>query len=296
MVKKVTGPTILTIAGFDPSGGAGIIADLRTFTAFGCIPNAAITSLTFQNAQGIQGARHQTAETVREQVMAIVAESPIAAAKTGMLPTSEIVREVARLFREAELPAPVVDPVLRSTSDYELMELEAIEVLLAELMPLARVITPNIPEAETLTRLRIESESGMRAAASRLREMGARAVLIKGGHLKQRSGGRGQRSEQGTSPTPGSPAGQPGWGGAVREGSAQAIDLLDDGGRVTVFRGEWIDSPPVRGTGCMLSSAIAACLGKGMELAEAVRAAKSFVSDAIRKTSDARTPNSETKN
>jgi len=164
--ENVTAPITLTIAGFDPSGGAGIIADLKTLAAFGCRPTAAITSLTFQNARGIQGARHQTAETVREQVMAIVAASPIAAVKTGMLPTPEIVREVARMFREMELPAPVVDPVLRSTSGYELMESEAIEVLLKDLMPLARVITPNIPEAETLTGLRIESEAGMRAAAN----------------------------------------------------------------------------------------------------------------------------------
>jgi hydroxymethylpyrimidine/phosphomethylpyrimidine kinase len=267
--EKVNAPTILTIAGFDPSGGAGIIADIKTFAAFGCLPTAAITSLTFQNTLGIQGARHQTGETVREQVMAIMTESPIAAAKTGMLPTSEIVREVARLFRDAELPAPVVDPILRSTSGYELMGAGAIKVLLAELMPLARVITPNISEAETFTGLRLENEEGMREAASRLREMGARAVLIKGGHLRQRSEIRGQKSVRGTSPT-------------VREGSAQATDVLDDEGTVTVFSGEWIDSPQVRGTGCMLSAAIAACLGLGMELQTSVRAAKRFVADAIR--------------
>jgi hydroxymethylpyrimidine/phosphomethylpyrimidine kinase len=273
---KVTAPTILTIAGFDPSGGAGIVADIKTFTAFGCTPTAAITSLTFQNAQGIQGARHQTAETVREQVMAIVAASPIAAAKTGMLPTPEIVREVARLFREEELPAPVVDPVLRSTTGYELMESDAIEMLLAELMPLARVITPNIPEAETLTGLHIQNEGGMREAASRLREMGARAVLIKGGHLKQSSEFRVQRSESRRQK-------------AEKAGATlQAIDVLDDEGRVTVFRGEWIDSPPVRGTGCMLSAAIAACLAKGKDLEEAIRLGKRFVTDEIRRASELR--------
>jgi hydroxymethylpyrimidine kinase/phosphomethylpyrimidine kinase len=259
----VTAPIILSIAGFDPSGGAGIIADLRTFTAFGCTPTAAITSLTFQNTLGIQGARHQTAETVREQVMAIVAASPIAAVKTGMLPTPEIVRAVARMFREMDLPAPVVDPVLRSTSGYELMEPEAIELLLAELMPLARVITPNIPEAQALTGLGIESEDGMRAAANKLCEMGARAVLIKGGHLKQRSEVRSQKAERAST-------------------ALQAIEVLNDGGQVTVFRGEWIDSLPVRGTGCMLSAAIAACLGLGMDLQASVGAAKRFVTDAIR--------------
>ncbi len=267
--EKLNGPITVTIAGFDPSGGAGIIADIKTFTAFGCTPSAAITSLTFQNARSVWGAAHQTAEALRAQVEAIVAESQISAVKTGMLPTREIVAEAARLFRETELPAPVVDPVLRSTSGFELMEADAIEVLLAELMPRARLITPNIPEAEKLTGLRIESEEAMRDAASRLREMGARAVLIKGGHLEQRSEVRGQRSERGTSPT-------------VRDGSAQAIDVLDDEGRVTVFRGEWIDAPPVRGTGCMLSAAIAACLAQGMKLETSVRAAKQFVADAIR--------------
>ena len=257
--EKVTAPTILTVAGFDPSGGAGIIVDLRTFIAFGCAPTAAITSLTFQNARGIQGAKHQTASTMREQVTAILGESPIAAVKTGMLPTLEIVREVARLFREAELPAPVVDPVLRSTSGYELMESDAIAVLLAELMPLARVITPNIPEAEMLTGLHIENEEGMREAASRLRNTGARAVLIKGGHLYRTPTRRGSERV-----------------------NREAIDVLDDGGLVTVFRGEWIDSPPVRGTGCMLSSAIAACLGLGRDLQASVSPAKRFVADAIR--------------
>ena len=189
--------------------------------------------------------------------MAIMAESPIAAVKTGMLPTAEIVREVARLLREEELPAPVVDPVLRSTSGYELMEADAIEVVLAELMPLARVITPNIPEAETLTGLHIENEEGMREAASRLRDTGAQAVLIKGGHLYRTARGSERVNRE-------------------------AIDVLDDGGLVTVFRGEWIDSPPVRGTGCMLSSAIAACLGLGMDLQASVSAAKRFVADAIR--------------
>jgi hydroxymethylpyrimidine kinase/phosphomethylpyrimidine kinase len=253
-------PVALTIAGFDPSGGAGVIADIQTFLAFDCVPTAAITSLTFQNSAGIFGAIHQSAESLRAQVSPIAGERRIATAKTGMLPTREIVVEVARLFRETELPAPVVDPVLRSSSGYSLMEEDAIEVLVRELMPLARVITPNIPEAERLTGLRIENEDGMRYAALKLREMGARAVLVKGGHLKERSEAGDQRSE-----------------------NAEAIDVLDDEG-VTVFRGEWIDAPPVRGTGCMLSAAMAACLGKGMSLQEAVGAARSFVSDAIRKS------------
>jgi hydroxymethylpyrimidine kinase/phosphomethylpyrimidine kinase len=256
-------PVVLTVAGFDPSGGAGIIADIRTFVSFGRRPTAAITSLTFQNSEGVFGATHETAASLRAQILPIVEEFRVAAVKTGMLPTQEIILEVVRLINEADLPAPVVDPVLRSTSGYELIEADAVGVLIDELMPLACVITPNIPEAEKLTGLRVEDEEGMRAAARKLREMGARAVLIKGGHLEQGSGVRGHGSGQ-TAP------------------GLQAIDLLDDEGRVTAFRSEWVKSPPVRGTGCMLSAAIAACLAQGVDLPESVKLARQFVADAIR--------------
>ncbi len=261
-------PLALTIAGLDPSGGAGIIADVTTFLAFGCSPAAAVTSLTFQSARAIFGAAHQTTETLRAQVLAIIEHSRVACVKTGMLPTREIVFEVARLLRETELPAPVVDPVMKSTSGYDLMDEDALDAIIRELVPLARVVTPNIPEAEAVTGERIEDERGMRRAARQLREMGARAVLVKGGHLKElRSEIRGQRSEWGSSPT-------------VREG-LKAIDVLDDEGRITVFRGDWIDAPPVRGTGCMLSAAIAACLGKGMTLENSVSEAKRFVAGEL---------------
>ncbi len=256
-------PVVLTVAGFDPSGGAGIIADIKTLVSFGCRPVAAITSLTFQNSKGVFGAVHENADSLRAQVLPLVEEFRIAAIKTGMLPTREIVLEVARLIRERNLPSPVVDPILRSTSGYELIQADAIDVLIDELMPLARVITPNIPEAEKLTDLRIEDEAGMRVAACMLRKMGAHAVLIKGGHLEQRSKVSDQRSEQ-IAPR------------------SQAIDVLDDEGQVTVLRSEWIDASPVRGTGCMLSAAIAACLAQGAELQESVRLAKQFVADAIR--------------
>jgi len=251
-------PAVLTIAGFDPSGGAGIIADVKTFQAFGCRPLAAVTSLTFQNSRGVFGAIHQSAESLRAQVLPIIEEVRIAAVKIGMLPTSEIVLAVVRVVREQNLPAPVVDPVLQSSSGDELMAEAAIEIMLSELTSLSRVITPNIPEAETLTGLKITNEDEMCEAAGKLREMGARAVLVKGGHLIERSDD------------------------LVPDTKHQAIDVLDDRGQITVFRGEWIDSPPVRGTGCMLSSAIAACLAQRMPLGESVRAAKQFVADAIR--------------
>jgi hydroxymethylpyrimidine/phosphomethylpyrimidine kinase len=258
-----TSPVILTIAGFDPSGGAGIIADVRTIVALDCTPVAAVTSITMQNSESVSGAIHQTAEALRAQILPVIAEFHIAAVKIGMLPTRESVMEVVRLIREMELPAPVVDPVLRSTSGYELMEPDAREVLLTELMPIARLITPNLPEAETLTGIKITSEDDMCAAAHKLREMGARAVLVKGGHLTQKSE-VGQKAEKASA-------------------APQVIDVLDHDGRVTVCRGEWIDSPSVRGTGCMLSSAIAAGLGFGMGLEESVGSAQHLVAEMIRR-------------
>jgi hydroxymethylpyrimidine/phosphomethylpyrimidine kinase len=249
----------LTIAGFDPSGGAGIVADIKTFTAFGCFATAAVTSLTFQNTTGVFGAAHQTVETVRAQVMPIIEDFSVAGAKTGMLPTREVIAEVARLFRETELPAPVVDPVVRSTSGYDLIDDAALSALIRELLPLARVLTPNIPEAERITGLTIEDEEGMRVAARRLREMGPRAVLVKGGHLKITARG-----------------------GENAAGVPLALDLLDDEGHVTLFRGEWIETTSTHGTGCALSAAIAACLARGLWLDEAVEQAKRFVTEAIR--------------
>jgi hydroxymethylpyrimidine/phosphomethylpyrimidine kinase len=266
LLNLKTPPVALTIAGFDPSGGAGIVADIKTFTAFECFATAAVTSLTFQNTTGVFGAAHQTAKTVREQVMPVVEDFRVACAKTGMLPTREVIAEVARLFRETELPAPVVDPVVRSTSGYDLIDDEALDALVKELMPLALVVTPNIPEAERITGLTIEDEEGMRHAAKVMRDMGAHAVLIKGGHLKKNAEGEKQNAERGRREAGNTPA---------------AIDLLDEG-RVTLFRGEWIDTTSTHGTGCTLSAAIAACLGHGLSLEKSIETAKRFVTDAIR--------------
>jgi hydroxymethylpyrimidine kinase/phosphomethylpyrimidine kinase len=257
-------PVALTIAGFDPSGGAGIVADIMTFAVLGCMPVAAVTSLTFQNSAALFGTAHQSAQVVRQQVNSILAGPHIAGAKTGMLPTAEIVREVARLFRESNLPAPVVDPVMRSSSGYDLIEADAWDLLVNDLMPLARVITPNIAEAERITGLQISDVKGMRRAAGAMREMGARAVLIKGGHLG------GQEAEETLEPPL----------------PLQAFDVLDDEDEVTVFRRGWIDGPPMRGTGCMLSSAIAACLASGMSLQESVEAAKRFVAGKLFKAAE----------
>ena len=241
-------PVALTIAGFDPSGGAGVVADINTFRAFGFYATAAVTSLTFQNTTGVSGATHESAETVRRQVVPVIEDFTVACAKTGMLPTGEIIREVARLFRETDLPAPVVDPVVRSTSGFDLIDDAALEQLIKELMPLARVVTPNIPEAERITKRRIRDESEMLDAARSLRDMGARAALIKGGHL-----------------------------------IGDALDLLlDESGDVHRFSHARIDTTSTHGTGCTLAAAIACGLGGGLDLPAAVDRAKRYVTEAIR--------------
>jgi hydroxymethylpyrimidine kinase/phosphomethylpyrimidine kinase len=248
-------PVALTIAGFDPSGGAGVVADLKTFTAFGCWATAAVTSLTFQNTLGVFGAAHQTAETVREQVLPVTQDFAVAAVKTGMLPTREIIEEVARLCRETALPAPVVDPVARSTSGYDLIDDAALRVLIEQLFPCARIVTPNLPEAERITGLKLQTEQDLLRAAHALRDLGARAALVKGGHLEQLDG----------------------------SGKREAVDvLLDEDGELTILRGAWIDSTDTHGTGCTLAAAIAAGLAHGRPLVETVRQAKDFVANAIR--------------
>lgn len=241
-------PVALTVAGLDPSGGAGILADVRTFVAHGCFPLAAVTSLTFQNTMGVSGSSHQSGEVVRQQVLPLIADFKVAGAKTGMLPTIEVITEAARLFREEELPAPVVDPVMQATSGDPLIDDAAVELLSTELFPLARVVTPNIPEAERLTGMSIGNTTDMIEAARKIVAMGARAVLIKGGHLD----------------------------------TGEALDVLNDRGQLTIFRGEMIRDIQVHGSGCTLSAAIAACLARDMELEESVRVSKDYVTKLIR--------------
>ncbi|HVF42601.1 MAG TPA: bifunctional hydroxymethylpyrimidine kinase/phosphomethylpyrimidine kinase [Pyrinomonadaceae bacterium] len=246
-MRREAPPVVLTVAGFDPSGGAGIVADVKTITAFGCFAAAAVTSLTYQNTAGVFGASHQSAGVVRAQVLPVVEDFKVAGAKTGMLPTREVIEEVARLFREIELPAPVVDPVVRSTSGYDLIDDSALDALKRELLPLARVVTPNIPEAERITGLSIRDRGAMVEAARMIRAMGARAVLVKGGHLEGR-----------------------------------ALDVLDEEGEVTYFDAERVETTSTHGTGCTLAAAIASCLARGHNVRDSVGRAKRYVTEAIR--------------
>jgi hydroxymethylpyrimidine/phosphomethylpyrimidine kinase len=268
-------PRALTIAGFDPSGGAGILADVRTFAAFGFQASAVITSITFQTSRRVFGATHQTPEAVRAQVLPLLDESKFVCAKIGMLPTRAVVLEVARLLREGNLPRPVVDPVIRSSSGQQLMEETALDALIQELLPLAQLLTPNIPEAETLTRNKITSEADMRLAAVTIRELGVKAVLIKGGHLKKQEAAD---SRQGG----GSPTVREGSKAEPQDESDEALDVLDNEGKVTVFRDRRVSGVDLHGTGCILSAAIAAGLGRGMTLEDSVGEAKRFVLEAIR--------------
>jgi hydroxymethylpyrimidine/phosphomethylpyrimidine kinase len=239
----------LTIAGLDPSGGAGIIADIRTFTAFGCYAAAAITSLTFQNTAGVFGAAHQTPETVRSQLEPVFADLDVDAVKTGMLPTAGIIRAVAELLRNNNVKYLVVDPVVRSTSGFDLIDDNALRVLVEELFPLAAVITPNIPEAERITNIDIRSVDDISRAAERLQSKGARNVLVKGGHF---------------------------------ESDDYSNDYLFAGSDVEVFVADRIKTSATHGTGCTLSSAIAANLALEHDLKQSIGIAKRFVTEAIK--------------
>ena len=246
-------PVCLTIAGLDPSGGAGIIADIKTFSAFGCFAAAAVSSITFQNTTGVFGAEHQTADSVRRQVEPIIDDYEIDAVKTGMLPTREVIEETARLIGKMSGVRVVVDPVVRSTSGYDLIDDRALRSLIEILFPLSDLITPNKPEAERISGISIETESDIRAAAEAMQTMGARNVLIKGGHFDG--------------------------AGAKR---TKAVDHLFLGDDVHTFESDFIETTATHGTGCTLAAAIAANLALGKSLLEAVDLAKQFVTNAIR--------------
>ena len=245
-------PVCLTIAGLDPSGGAGIIADIKTFAAFGCFAAAAVSSITFQNTVGVFGAEHQTAESVRRQVEPIIEDYEIAAVKTGMLPTQEVIEETAALIARMKGSAFVVDPVVRSTSGFDLIDEEALKSLIRELFPISDLITPNRPEAERISGLKIQTRNDIAAAAKAMQSMGAENVLIKGGHLDAETESR------------------------------KAVDHLFLGNDLHLFEAEFVDTSATHGTGCTLAAAITANLALGKSLVDSVNAAKTFVTHAIR--------------
>ena len=237
---------VLTIAGSDSSGGAGIQADLKTITVLGGFGMSVITALTAQNTLGVHGIHDVPPAFVAAQFDAVATDIGIDAAKTGMLPTSEIIRVVAGKIRQYGVAKLVVDPVMVATGGVPLIREEAKKTLIAELIPLAFVLTPNIPEAEVLSGIRIATRDDMKKAAKIIREMGARHVVVKGGHL-------------------------PG----------DAVDLLYNGEDFREFGSPRIATKDSHGTGCTYSAAIAAGLAFGRDAAGAVAEAKRYITEAI---------------
>jgi hydroxymethylpyrimidine/phosphomethylpyrimidine kinase len=242
---------VLSIAGSDSGGGAGIQADLKTFSALGVFGMTAITAVTVQNTKGVSGYEALSPQTVGDQIRAVVTDIGVDAAKTGMLASAAIVEAVADAVADTRVPNLVVDPVFVSKHGHSLLEEDAVDALGNRILPLATLVTPNLPEAAGLAGFRVHSRDLMEDAAEAIRAMGPTAVLVKGGHL---------------------------------EATDRADDLFFDGEQLVWLEGERIDTPHTHGTGCVLSSAIAAYLARGETLLDAVRLGKRFVTEAIRHT------------
>ena len=240
-------PILLTIAGFDPSCGAGTAADLKTFAAHGCYGVAAITSLTVQNTQGVESVHNTPSAELRAQLDALVKDCDIAAVKIGMLGNRGNAVVVAEFLDAHKFAHIVHDPVMKSSSGAELLDAGGIKFVATELLKRASVITPNVPEAEALTGLTIKEVADMEAAARKIVEMGARAVIVKGGHMER------------------------------------AVDVLFDGTDLVQLGGDRVKTENTHGTGCTFASAITALLASGRSLLEAATLAKAYVTKAIEK-------------
>lgn len=249
-------PRVLSIAGSDSGGGAGIQADLKTIAALGCYGMTAITALTAQNTTGVRGIHGVPLEMLADQIDAVVEDIGVDAVKIGMLHSAETVRTVAAAIARHRMQRIVLDPVMIATSGAVLIGESAITVLVRELFPKALVITPNLDEAALLVGRPLGNEADMEAAARQLLEMGAPAVLVKGGHLS---------------------------------GDIVSDLLLERGGDPCWMRGARIHTPNTHGTGCTLSSAIASHLALGAALPEAVQRAHEYVRGALEAGANVRT-------
>ena len=240
---------VLTIAGSDSGGGAGIQADLKAFHANGTFGMSAITAVTAQNTTEVRQAYDLPVDLVLAQIVAVFDDFEVAAVKTGMLSSCDIVEAVAGELVTRHAPNLVVDPVMVSKSGFRLLEPDAVSCVKERLLPLARVVTPNVPEAELLSGIEIETTAEAAEAARRILDIGPEAVLVKGGHLSDTS---------------------------------RSVDILVDREGETPFEAERIDTRNTHGTGCTYSAAIAAHLALGRSLREAVARAKTYVTEAIR--------------
>ena len=238
----------MTIAGSDSGGGAGIQADLKTFQALGVYGMTAITAVTVQNTKGVSGYEELSPETVGEQIRAVVNDIGVDAAKTGMLASAPIIEAVATAIEETGIPNLVVDPVFVSKHGHPLLAEDAVGALRSRILPLATLVTPNLPEAAGLAGFEVRTLEEMARAGRSILDLGARAVLVKGGHRQ----------------------------------AADATDLLVTEKGAEPIPGEWVATPHTHGTGCVLSAAVAAYLARGDDLLEAVVGGKAFVAGAIR--------------
>ncbi len=242
---------ILTIAGSDSGGGAGIQADLKTFHQHGCYGMSAITAVTAQNTLGVHGVANLSPDFVALQLISVVTDLGVDAAKVGMLSTAPIIRAVADELRTLNIPNLVVDPVMRAKGGAPLLQDDAQAAFIAVIVPQADIITPNLPEAAALAGIPVTSKADMFEAARIICGKGAATVLVKGGHL-----------------------------------SDEATDIFFDGAVFTEYPAERIDSTNTHGTGCTYSAAIAANLGLGLPMLEAIARAKRFVTAAIGESMD----------
>lgn len=237
---------LLTIAGSDSSGGAGIQADLKTFAAHGTFGMSVITAVTAQNTCGVTRVQDIDADVVEAQIAAVFDDIRVDAVKIGMVSRPAIIRTIAACLRKYQPAIIVVDPVMISKSGYPLLAPDACDTLIKELLPLATLLTPNLPEAEAITGMKVAKREEMRPVAEKIIALGAKAVLVKGGHLDD-----------------------------------SADDLLFDGVHEIWFPGARINTKNTHGTGCTLSSSLAANLAKGMTMKDVVAASKAYVTTAI---------------
>jgi hydroxymethylpyrimidine/phosphomethylpyrimidine kinase len=242
-------PVVLTIAGFDPSSGAGVTADIKTIAAHGCYGVACITALTVQSTTGVRRVESVSPELVTETLNELISDVEIAAVHIGMLGSGKVVRVVSDFLGKAELPNVVLDPIVKSSSGADLIDASGARLLIERLLPLATVITPNVDEAAAMTGLPVTNLEQMRVAATNLHALGAASVVITGGHLEK------------------------------------AIELLSFTGRrgveQEVFKSDRQTSNSTHGTGCAFATAMACHLARGRGLPEAVLLAKAYVSAAI---------------
>lgn len=242
---------LLTIAGSDSCGGAGIQADLKAFSAHGVYGMSVITAVTAQNTQGVFAVQDINPEIIEAQIDAIFQDIEVHGVKIGMVSQIATIKAIASKIKQYKPTNVVVDPVMISKSGYDLLQPEAKVTLIEELIPLADLITPNLPEAEAITKMTIETIEEMKVAAEKIHKMGVKNVLIKGGHLPDR-----------------------------------AVDILFDGTEFTFYESKRIDTKNTHGTGCTLSSSIAANLGMGLDIKTALEASKDYITTAIEHSID----------